>query len=156
MFVLKTLVRVVSSLVGAALVLSTAACGQNVSGPASVPTSADISAAIGTTGRWKLQSLTRPDATTVAVSEPDRFTFELSDSTGRIAVRADCNVANGGFTVKGNTLSLGLLAITRAYCASAPLDEEYVRILQGDSVVTIAGSSLQLASSRGTLRFNSV
>jgi len=133
--------------------LSIGACERTATGPSSVPNSADISAALGTVGTWKLQSLTRPDSTTVTISKPDLFTFELLDTSGRIAIRADCNRANGGFTLKGNALSVGLLATTRAYCSSAPLDDEYLRILGGDSVVTVTANSLQLSSARGTLRF---
>ena len=120
-----------------------------------MPNSADISAALGTGGVWKLQSLTRPDATTVTVSEPDRFTLELDNTgrTGRTVVRADCNRGAGPFTLNGNALSVGLMAVTRAYCSSAPFDDEYLKVLSGDSVLTLSGTSLQLSSSRGTLRF---
>ena len=133
--------------------VSIAGCAQTVTAPTSAPNSADISAALGTGGVWKLQSLTRPDSTTVTVSQPDRFTLELLDSTGRTAVRADCNRGAGPFTLNGSALTVGLMAVTRAYCSSAPFDDEYLKLLSGDSVLTLSGTSLQLSSSRGTLRF---
>jgi heat shock protein HslJ len=45
------------------------------------------------------------------------------------------------------------LASTRAYCASAPIDTDYLTLLSGESTVSISGATLQLSSSRGTLTF---
>jgi heat shock protein HslJ len=135
-----------------AAVLSLAACAQPIAPSATSPSQAATSAA-ALTGAWRLQSLTRPDSTVVPVSEPDRFTVEFVENN-RLALRADCNRGFGGFSTNGNTISLGPVAITKAYCGeTAPFDDEYVRLLGGDNVVTVTATSLDLASSRGTLHF---
>jgi hypothetical protein len=44
------------------------------------------------------------------------------------------------------------MASTQAYCASAPLDGQYLALLGGENVATFDGTTLQLSSPRGTLR----
>ena len=86
------------------------------------------------------------------IADPSLFTLTLTDD-GHVEARADCNRASAGYTFAAPTLSVGLMASTRAYCASAPVDGQYLDLLGGDSVVTASGNALQLSSSRGTLRF---
>ena len=150
----KNYARLAHSMSALAVALSMAACAETVAGP-STPSSesAAASEAIGT-GAWKLQSLTRLDSTTVNVAEPDRFTLEFVQDTSRLALRADCNRGFGSYTTSGSTLTLGPVAITKAFCAStAPFDDEYLRFLSGENVVNVTATSLVLSSSRGTLRF---
>ena len=70
-----------------------------------------------------------------------------------VSVRSDCNRASGRYTTSESTISIGPLASTRAYCASAPIDTDYLLLLSGESTVSISGSILQLSSSRGILEF---
>lgn len=72
---------------------------------------------------------------------------------GRIQARAECNRASASYTLNGQTLSVGLMASTKAYCATALLDDRYLALLGGENVVTSAGNTLQLSSPRGTPRF---
>ncbi len=89
----------------------------------------------------------------VAVPGTDLFTVTLAPD-GQLAARADCNRCSGGYTVTGSTVRVGPLACTRAYCAgTAPVNEQFVRLLHGDSGATVEASSLTLTSARGTLRF---
>jgi heat shock protein HslJ len=148
----KKHVRIVFGMSALAAVISMAACAQTIAPSATAPSEA-ATAAAALTGAWKLQSLTRPDSTVVPVSEPDRFTIQFSEGS-RFAFRADCNRGNGGYTAAGNAISVGAVAITKAYCVeTAPFDNEYVGLLTGDNVVTATAASLTLSSSRGTLRF---
>jgi heat shock protein HslJ len=101
---------------------------------------------------WKLQSLTRADSTVTTIGEPDRFTLAFGDNN-RLSLRADCNNAFGGYSANGNSLSVGPLASTKAYCSSAPLDDEYLRAISGESTITVTSTTLTIASSRGTLQF---
>jgi heat shock protein HslJ len=119
--------------------------------PTSIPSAAQ-SALIPTNTTWTLQSLTETGATEVAIADPSIFTLVLNDD-GKVQARADCNRASAGYTVTDRTLSVGLMASTRAYCASAPVDGQYLALLGGENVVTTSGAALQLSSSRGTLRF---
>ncbi len=104
-------------------------------------------------GVLKLQSLTRADSTTVTISDPQQFTLEFLENN-RIAVKADCNRASGGFTLKGTTLTIGPMAVTKAYCGSASLDGEFLSLLGGETVATASPTSLVLSSARGALRFS--
>jgi len=137
------------------LALLTSACAGNAVAPSATGATSGASSAatpalVG--GAWKLQSLTRADSTTVTVQQPDLFTLEFTDT--RIALRVDCNRATGSYTTNGTTLTVGKLAMTDAYCAAtADVGNEYLRQLDGDTVVSATTTSLVLSSSRGTLRF---
>jgi heat shock protein HslJ len=154
MLVVKKCARLVFGLSALAAALSIAACAETVAGPSTVSTPSAAAPAAIVAGAWKLQSLTRSDSTTVTVSDPNRFTLEFLDGGTRLAVRADCNRGAGSYTTSTSTLSVGPLAVTKAYCVeTAPLDDEYLRVLGGDSVMTMGATSLELSSSRGTLKF---
>jgi len=105
------------------------------------------------TGVWKLQSMTNADATTVTIDEPELFTVEFRDST-RLAARIDCNRGSGSFTLSGETITIGAMAVTRAYCGkTAVVGDAFTSTLSGDHVVSRTATSLVLSSPRGTLRF---
>lgn len=134
--------------------LSLVACANNPLAPSMVSSSeATTIAAEVVPGVLKLQSLTRADATTVTISDPQQFTLEFLDNN-RVAVKADCNRASGSFTVNGATLTIGPMAVTKAYCGSASLDGEFLSLLGGETVATVSTTSLVLASARGALRFS--
>jgi heat shock protein HslJ len=118
-----------------------ASCGEDALGPTDVQ------------GEWRLISLQRADLSTTVVPDPSRFTVRFEES-GRVSLRADCNVCNGTYAVDGqDTVVSDALACTRAFCASAPLDGEFVAILQGRSTAQESGGRLVLASARGRLVF---
>jgi heat shock protein HslJ len=94
--------------------LSAAACASNPLAPSVTSSSAATTiAAEVVPGVLKLQSLTRADATTVTISDPQQFTLEFLDNN-RVAVKADCNRASGSFTVNGATLTIGPMAVTES------------------------------------------
>lgn len=101
---------------------------------------------------WKLGTLQRADFSVLTIPEPSRFTVQFG-ADGRIDVLADCNRCSGGYTLNGNSLSVGLLACTLAFCPSTPLDTEYVSILQGARSMALHGDQLEIVSSGGTLRY---
>jgi heat shock protein HslJ len=107
---------------------------------------------IDTNAVWNLQSLVRADSSEAAIDDPSLFTMSLADDKS-LHVRSDCNLASGRYTTSGSTISIGPLASTRAYCATAPIDTEYLALLGGESTVSISGSTLRLSSPRGTLTF---
>jgi heat shock protein HslJ len=153
---MKTFARSIS-FVGLLVVgVTVAACSEATtaavpSSPTSVP-SLPQSALIQTNATWTLQSLTETGATEVTIADPSRFTLLLTDD-GKAQVRADCNRGVAGYTLTDHTLSVGLMASTRAYCGSASADTQYLALLGGETVVTASDAALQLSSSRGTLRF---
>jgi heat shock protein HslJ len=144
--------RLVAALVAA--VSFTACDGTSPVAPSTVPTASTGGAlTIETNAVWKLQSLARSGSSAVTITDPSLFTMSLADN-GALQLRADCNRANGTYTLSGNTLSVGsTMASTRAYCGSASLDTDYLAVLSGENIVSISGQTLQLSSSRGTLTF---
>ena len=154
MLISKNYVRLILGISVLAFALSNAACAENATAPSATPAGPPAAAAAMLTGPWKLQSLTRADSTTVTVDRPDLFTLEFLEGDTRLALRVDCNRATGAHTTSGTTLTMGPFALTKAYCAAtAAFGDEYVRLLDGESVITAAATSLVLSSPRGTLRF---
>ena len=103
-------------------------------------------------GTWTLLTLQPPGQPETGPPAGALFTMEMTG--GRAAVRADCNQCNGSAAVGATTLTVGpALACTRAFCASAPFDDTFLRILSGESRASIDGDVLALRADRGILRF---
>lgn len=136
--------------------LAVIGCSESTSSPTSPSTSTGGSLALTAdqlSGTWTLRSIQSRDGAEQAV--PANATYTLTLAENRLSTRADCNVCSGAFTVAGRTLIAGpLLACTRAACATMDFEQEYVRLLAGDSTVTLSGNNVELASARGVLRFN--
>lgn len=127
-----------------------AACGPN-STSATAPSASVVPAAVVTNGTWNLQSLAVAGSPAVAITQ-GQFTVTLGDD-GAIVLKVDCNRGAGSYTLSGNTLSVGRLATTKAYCASAPLDDQFLGLVAGESIVTVNATTLSMTSPRGTLIF---
>jgi heat shock protein HslJ len=142
-----SLVRVAA--LRAALVLSVVtaiSCSSSTS-----PTIGTISTE-GLAGVWRLELL--QPAGEGAVLAPSGATYTLTLSQDVAAVRADCNVCSGHFTLLGDSFDLATgLACTRAACPTASFEALYTRILAGESRVGIEGGTMALVSARGLLRF---
>lgn len=144
------LARLHTSLIAA---FSLVACSGTTTGPSPV-VSAPIASplAIDTSALWHLRSMVGADGSLITIDDPRLFTLMLTDD-GKVDARVDCNRATGGYRISGNTLSIGLLASTMAYCPSAPVDQQFVTLLGGENIVTSSDAALELSSPRGTLRF---
>jgi heat shock protein HslJ len=119
-----------------------ASCGDDVlTGPSAV-----------TGGVWKLQSLETP-VLFVPVSRPENYTVEFRES-GALAVKADCNSCSGTYTISGESLTIGPLACTRAFCGEASLDTAFLAVLTNANSFGVTGSELKIYSSKGTARLN--
>ena len=143
------LVRLNTALIAA---LSLGACSATIAGPSQVPAAPIASQAIDTNAVWHLQSIASADGSVHTIEDPRLFTLTLTDA-GRVDARVDCNRATGGYRISGNVLSIGPMASTRAYCATAPVDQQFLMLLSGENSITTSGAALQLSSPRGTLRF---
>lgn len=103
-------------------------------------------------GTWTLVTLQPPGQAEVAPPAGAIFSMEIAN--GRAAITADCNRCNGPAVVGASTLTVGpLLACTRAFCASAPFDDAFLRILAGESAATLDGNTLTFRSDRGIFHF---
>jgi heat shock protein HslJ len=132
------------------VILTTAfasACSDTVTGP-----SPSALMTPGTT--WQLQSFQRADATSVQVPDPVRFTIELG-ADGRLNIAADCNRCTASSSQVDGALRVNpIIACTRAACASAPFDTEYVAALADALVVSTSSNTLELVSKAGVLKFS--
>jgi heat shock protein HslJ len=130
----------IARLLSFACVVGLVSCDEDVLGPSELQ------------GEWRLQSLRRSDFSVVEIAEPARFTARFGED-GRLTLRADCNSCGGTFRLEGEAVTAGPLACTRVFCASAPLDTQFVGILDGRSSVEVEDGRLILQSDRGSLLF---
>lgn len=105
----------------------------------------------GLLGSWQLVSLTETGQAPVSAPEPERFTVEFT-TEGRASLRADCNRCSAAYEARGSGLTVGLMACTRAYCASAPLDTKFAALVGQATTWRSEGGGLELRSESGVLR----
>ena len=127
----------------ATLAIAASACGTSLTGPDPVAFE-DVT--------WKLESLANADGTSVTIENPDAFTAFFANDD-RLHVQADCNVCNGSFASEDASIAVSLLACTKAYCFSAPLDTDYTSVLQGVTTIAAGDGKLLLSSPDATLTF---
>ena len=72
---------------------------------------------------------------------------------GRVSLRADCNRCSAAYEATTNSLAVGLMACTRAYCASAPLDTTFAALVGQATSWRVVDGGLELRSEAGVLRF---
>ncbi len=86
---------------------------------------ANISAPfVGANWRWVGKS----GAETITVPNPNQYTIAFN-ATGTYAVKADCNVGSGNYTLNGTKLRINQGALTKAYCGDNSLDRTYLASL---------------------------
>ena len=105
-------------------------------------------------GTWRLASLRQAGQAEVVIGQPGTFTAEFG-ADGRLSLVADCNRCGAGYSAGDGSLSVGLMACTRAFCtATAPLDTTYTGLVESARTWSVSGDGrLELASDAGTLRF---
>lgn len=103
---------------------------------------------------WTWQQTQMSDGTSLAPDDPTRYTLELLPD-GRAAVRADCNRGAGPYTLEGQRITIGSLALTRAACLPGSLERTLVAQLGQAAIAFSRGPDLylDLAADSGTMRF---
>lgn len=156
--------RNVAGAVGAgALALSLAACnGAESPAAATFPVTGVTGGTQGSTGAteasplvgtWKLVGLQQDGQAAQAAPAGTFFSAEFT-SDSRVHAVVDCNRCGGGYSVSEDSLTIGAMACTRAYCvASAPFDSAYEKLLSGAKGWSVKGTSLEIRSEGGVLRF---
>jgi len=138
-----------------ALLAGACASTDPVTSPSSPLTAGDAPAKIAASAlegpTWNLSALEPATGTPSPVVNGERFTARFSE--GRLEVRADCNLGRAAYTAGDATLSVGLMALTRAACESAPFDTSYVAALEKARSYSVNGSELVIVSERGRLSF---
>jgi heat shock protein HslJ len=119
------------------------ACAHTAQGPTT-------SEAIALEGRWRLASLNPTDQPAVPIGEPDRFVADFQD--GRLALLADCNRCGAGYAAGPDTLAVGLMVCTQAFCQSAPIDTQFADLVQRAIAWRVESGRLELSSTGGVLR----
>ena len=99
---------------------------------------------------WDLEEMVM--GTAVLKADPGLFTLVLAEE-GTVHMRVDCNRANGPYTLRGNSLSFGLLGITMAYCGDDSLHDQVLRLIEHVHSFEIQDSKLTLISQGGKLIF---
>ena len=117
--------------------------------PSPADGSADLAAL---SGSWNLVSI--QPAGELEQAKPSGASYTLTLIDGRLSIRADCNSCGGTYTRNGQSLVAGpLLACTRAACTTMTFENDYTRLLGGESTISVSGGALELTSPRGVLRF---
>lgn len=105
----------------------------------------------GLLGIWQLVSLSEAGHGALNVAQPELFMLEFN-AAGRASLRADCNRCSAAYETKGGGLTVGLMACTRAYCASAPLDSKFVTLVAQATAWRSVERGLELRSEAGVLQ----
>jgi heat shock protein HslJ len=84
------------------------------------------------------------------------YTVEFKDD-GTVHIKADCNTANGTYTVDGSSITINEpLAMTMAMCPPGSLSEEFVKQLTGIAIYFFESEYLyfDLKFDSGTMKFS--
>lgn len=126
--------------VGLLALFVTPACGKPSTAPSDV---------IG--GVWKTRSIETYSGGLIGITNTAGYTVEFKDG-GRLAARADCNQCSGTYSISGDSLTVGALACTRAFCGSSSYDVAFLDILSNATTFGVLGIELSIESPEGTLR----
>jgi len=97
---------------------------------------------------WQWQQTTLADGSVTAVKTPDRYMVQFMED-GIAVGQADCNRANGVYSVAGETVSIKLAAMTRAACARGSLSMQFVEQLNNAETFAFAGANLVIRQAGG-------
>ena len=103
---------------------------------------------------WEWEGFSTP-AEQRTIDTPDRYTIRF-DSSGRVAVRADCNRGTGSYTATPDgQLTLTPMALTRAMCPPGSMSDEFARAVGTAARFDVRDGALLLTlpANGGTLRF---
>lgn len=102
-------------------------------------------------GVWKLQSLEAPGLGLVNLPQPTNYGVEFRDGS-QLAVKADCNSCSGTYSISGESLKIGAVACTLAFCGSASFDTAFLAVLTSADTFRVKGNELIINSAKGVAR----
>ena len=118
-------------------VLALGACSEDVTGPSDLQ------------GEWRLRSMETETGGRFVPDDPSQFTVEFKPD-GTVAVRADCNVCGGSYTLSGNNLNVSPLVCTLVACPTSR-GQQFAGLIEGTTGVDADNGELELESPDGTL-----
>ena len=101
---------------------------------------------------WRLQAFELADGSQITISDPAKFTANFGEDGG-LGARADCNVCNGSYELRGGALEVGLMACTLAYCGDASHHDRYLGALASAQTFDVTGEGLRIEYAGGRMRF---
>jgi heat shock protein HslJ len=138
------------------LAASVVACGGSALGPAapsspSGTTGGDVVAqgVRPLVGTWTAVSV-KAGGEEVLVPEAVKLTAEFQ-ADGRLNLVADCNRCMATYSATPDTLTVTPMACTRAYCASAPLDEHFAGLVSATVSWSATAHTLDLSCPTGSV-----
>lgn len=102
-------------------------------------------------GVWKIRSIETSAGGIVGITNTAGYTLEFKDG-GKLAARADCNQCSGTYSISGDSLTVGALACTKAFCGSSSHDVAFLDIVSNATTFGVQGIELTVGSAKGTLR----
>jgi heat shock protein HslJ len=98
--------------------------------------------------QWTVTNGATDDDRSINVDDPSRYTLMfLSDGTFQI--RADCNLAAGGYSLDGTTINLSVGPMTLAQCPPESLADRYLASLGGVTSIVFDGNNLLMSMDDG-------
>lgn len=104
---------------------------------------------------WKWVELVENEPTAQSVvPDPEKYTLTFFDD-GTFGVKADCNTGIGSYSVSGNEIEFGPMALTLAMCPSDSLSDQFIRLLGEVDTFGMQDGKLvfTLMESAGEIRF---
>ena len=112
------------------------AAGLQTAAPTLESVGTQVAGAVGTVvvdaarlaNTWEWQTTKFNDDTIKTPDLPANYTVKFN-ADGTLAIKADCNMVNGTYTVEGSVLTIVLGASTMAMCPPESLSEEFLKQL---------------------------
>jgi heat shock protein HslJ len=93
---------------------------------------------------WEWQEFLGGNMQQIIPDDPSKYTITF-DTEGKFAVRADCNVGSGTYTVDGPSIDMTVGPLTRAKCPPESHSERFLRDLEDTTSYTFRDGRLYLA-----------
>ena len=95
---------------------------------------------------WQLQNVQFDGSnTSTTINQPANYTIEFK-TDGTAHIKADCNIANFGYSTSGYQLTITSGITTLAYCGSASLSNPYLNALEHAVSYSLQGDTLTINS----------
>ena len=104
---------------------------------------------------WLLDSYVTANTTTAIAAGVQRPTLQFDAATGTVAVEAGCNTGSGSYTIAGDQITFGPLAMTMRACIgeSATVETAVLAVLTGTATAEIVDGVLTLTNGTNGLHY---